>query len=70
MGGIVSRAAAGPKAALGTQGILRACGVRARGVRDDARKSGVASTVVDCTGEGPVVLREGALTQADVRALS
>ena len=35
-----------------------------------ARKSGVASTVVDCTGEGPVVLREGALTQADVRALS
>ena len=42
----------------------------AAAVRDDARKSGVASTVVDCTGEGPVVLREGALTQADVRALS
>lgn len=40
----------------------------AAAVRDDARKSGVASTVVDCTGEGPVVLREGALTQADVRA--
>ena len=44
--------------------------VRTAAVRDDARKSGVASTVVDCTGEGPVVLREGALTQADVRALS
>ena len=42
----------------------------AAAVRDDARKSVVASTVVDCTGEGPVVLREGALTQADVRALS
>ena len=32
----------------------------AAAVRDDARKSGVASTVVDCTGEGPVVLRRGA----------
>lgn len=37
---------------------------------DDASKSGVASTVVDCTGDHPVMIREGAITIADIRALS
>ena len=30
--------------------------------------TGVASTVVDATGDGPVVLREGPISEADVRA--
>ena len=40
-------------------------------VPDDADddKSGVASTVIDCTGATPRILREGAVTEADVRAL-
>jgi L-threonylcarbamoyladenylate synthase len=37
---------------------------------DDAAKSGIASTVLDCTGDHPKVLREGAITLADIRALS
>lgn len=37
---------------------------------DDAAKSGIASTVVDCTGDHPVMVREGAITVADIRALS
>lgn len=36
---------------------------------DDAQKSGVASTILDCTGDHPVVMREGAITIADIRAL-
>lgn len=39
-------------------------------VRDDGARSGLASTVVDCTGEVPVVLREGAITEAVVRDFS
>lgn len=41
-------------------------------VADDADgdKSGVASTVLDCTQDHPVVVREGAVTIADIRALS
>ncbi|MCL1799571.1 MAG: L-threonylcarbamoyladenylate synthase [Eggerthellaceae bacterium] len=35
-------------------------------LRDDAEKSGVASTVVDCRGEAPVVLREGGVSAADI----
>lgn len=35
----------------------------------DDDKSGVASTVIDCTGAIPRILREGAVTQADVDAL-
>ncbi len=31
-------------------------------------KGGLASTIVDCTGEAPVVLREGALAQSDIHA--
>ncbi len=34
---------------------------------DDSTKSGVASTVIDCTGKSPRMLREGAITQADAR---
>lgn len=33
---------------------------------DDAGKSGVASTIVDCTGPRPTIVREGALTGADI----
>lgn len=40
-------------------------------VPDDADdgKSGVASTVVDCTGACPRILREGAVTRQDIDAL-
>ena len=40
-------------------------------VPDDADddKSGIASTVLDCTGSAPRILREGAVTEADIRAL-
>ena len=31
-------------------------------------KSGVASTVLDCTVNPPRILREGAVTEADIRA--
>lgn len=34
----------------------------------DVSKSGVASTVLDCTGSRPVVLRQGAVTARDVEA--
>lgn len=36
---------------------------------DDA-KSGVASTVVDCTGDHPILIREGAISVSDIQALS
>ena len=36
----------------------------------DGDKSGTASTVLDCTQDHPVVVREGAVTIADIRALS
>lgn len=35
----------------------------------DGDKSGVASTVVDCTGDVPRIVRLGAVTQADIDAL-
>lgn len=35
---------------------------------DDTDKSGVASTVLDCTCEPPIVVREGALTACDIEA--
>lgn len=36
----------------------------------DELKSGVASTILDCTEEHPVVIREGAITIADIQALA
>ncbi|MDO4182426.1 MAG: L-threonylcarbamoyladenylate synthase [Coriobacteriia bacterium] len=39
-------------------------------VASDAPCSGVASTVVDCTGDHPHIIREGAITIADILALS
>ncbi len=39
-------------------------------VRDDAEKSGVASTVLDCTADHPVVVRQGAITIAQIQALA
>ncbi len=38
--------------------------------RDDSDKSGVASTVIDCTKDHPIMMREGAITIADIQALS
>ena len=38
------------------------------GPHDD--KSGVASTVLDCTQDPPAIVREGAVTLADIRALA
>lgn len=37
---------------------------------DDAEKSGVASTILDCTGDHPELVREGAISLADIQALS
>ena len=37
---------------------------------EDGAKSGVASTVVDCTQDHPVIVREGAITIADIKSLS
>lgn len=37
---------------------------------DDSGKSGVASTVLDCTHDHPVMVREGAITVADIQSLS
>lgn len=39
-------------------------------VSDDEPKSGVASTIVNCVSDHPVMVREGAITIADIRALS
>lgn len=41
-------------------------------VPDDADddKSGVASTVIDCTGEHPEIVREGAVTEEEVSAFA
>lgn len=36
----------------------------------DDEKSGVASTIVDCTKGHPIMVREGAITIADIQALS
>lgn len=36
----------------------------------DYDKSGVASTVVDCTQDPPVILREGSVTLSDIQALA
>lgn len=37
---------------------------------DDEGKSGVASTILNCTVEHPFVMREGAISIADIKALS
>lgn len=38
---------------------------------DDELRSGISSTIVDCTGESPVLVREGTVSRADIeRALS
>lgn len=47
--------------------LLEAVGVA---VEDDIEKSGVASTVLDCTQDHPSMMRVGAITAADIRALS
>ena len=40
-------------------------------ISDDEEKSGIASTIVDCSsGDHPVLMREGAITISDIRALS
>lgn len=38
-------------------------------IEDDVEKSGVASTVIDCTKKDPLMVRQGAISLADVRAL-
>lgn len=38
-------------------------------LRDDSEKSGVASTVIDCTSDHPTIVREGGISIADIRAL-
>lgn len=38
-------------------------------LRDNGKRTGVASTVVDCTGEKPVVVREGSVSAAAIQSL-
>lgn len=38
-------------------------------LQGDATEIGLESTVVDCSGDAPVVLRQGAVTLADIRAI-
>lgn len=45
--------------------LARAVGVV---LSDDLPRSGLSSTVVDCTGADPVVLREGSITSAQIAA--
>jgi len=40
----------------------------AAAIDDDREKSGIGSTVVSCLGSKPRILREGAITQADIDA--
>lgn len=40
----------------------------AAAIDDEQRKSGIGSTVLDCTGPAPRILREGAITAADIAA--
>lgn len=39
-------------------------------IRDDGVKSGVASTIIDCTGDHPVVVREGGISIQEINACS
>ena len=39
-------------------------------IHDDIEKSGVASSVLDCTHDHPVMKRVGAITAADIQALA
>ncbi|MGI6045972.1 MAG: L-threonylcarbamoyladenylate synthase [Eggerthellaceae bacterium] len=49
--------------------LVTSCGTALRD-GTDADKSGVASTVIDCTNPQPKILREGVVTEAYIRALS
>lgn len=50
------------------QQVLEQLGGRIHLILDGgAASGGVPSTVVDCTGEEPVILREGPITQDDIR---
>lgn len=61
-------AAPGAIDALDPQLAARVNAVLADEADDD--KSGVASTVIDCTGDAPRIVREGAVTPAAIAALS
>ena len=62
------RAAAGALDALDPKLAARVGTIVPDGADDD--KSGVASTVLDCTQDPPAIVREGAVTPADIRALA
>lgn len=47
--------------------VLTAFGATLDAVIDDGRRDGAVSTVVDVSGHEPVIVREGALSGADVR---
>ena len=38
-------------------------------LRDDSEKSGVASTVIDCTGKSPLVVRQGGISMEQIQSL-
>ncbi|MEG0758628.1 MAG: L-threonylcarbamoyladenylate synthase [Raoultibacter sp.] len=38
-------------------------------LRDETEKSGIASTIIDCTQDAPVMVREGDVSLADIEAL-
>lgn len=39
-------------------------------LRDESEKSGIASTIIDCTADEPIMVREGDVSLADIEALS
>ena len=57
------------KAGCGAHGAAAAVsGTSAASALAAAPASGVASTVVDCTGQAPIILREGDITETQIRA--
>ncbi|MGC5583053.1 L-threonylcarbamoyladenylate synthase [Ornithinimicrobium sp. W1665] len=58
-----------PAATTGQEALDQLGGAVAVYLDDGPRTGGLASTILDCTGEEPVVLRAGALRVEDVRAV-
>lgn len=58
-----------PAATTAQEAMDQLAGAVAVYLDDGPRTGGAASTILDCTGEEPVVLRAGSLAPADIRAV-
>ena len=58
-----------PAATTAQDALAQLGGAVAAYLDDGPRTGGLPSTILDCTGEEPVVLRTGALSPADIRAV-